>query len=190
MVQSCTLFWRITLSRNDLLHPAVSGRSKHVPWGQPPTNDCIICVCAICSVVFNSLRPHGLARQAPLSIEFSRQECWSRLPFPPPGILPNLGIQHVSLASPSLAGGFFTTAHLGNQWLHNAGTKIWSPFFEVGQLCGSIHALELPRDRVRLLMGPDLPWLLSLPFPASLSPLKISPESTFETNPLQINVTI
>ena len=29
-----------------------------------------------------------VARQSPLSMEFSRQECWSRLPFPSPGIKP------------------------------------------------------------------------------------------------------
>ena len=33
---------------------------------------------------------------------------WSELPFPPPGDLPNLGIKPASLASPALAGGFFT----------------------------------------------------------------------------------
>ena len=31
-----------------------------------------------------------IARQAPLSMGFSRQEYWSRLPFPPPEYLPNL----------------------------------------------------------------------------------------------------
>ena len=34
-----------------------------------------------------------VARQAPLSIEFSRQEYWSGLPFPSPGDLPNPGIE-------------------------------------------------------------------------------------------------
>ena len=34
-----------------------------------------------------------IAHQAPLSMGFSRQECWSGLPFPPPGNLPNLGIK-------------------------------------------------------------------------------------------------
>ena len=38
-----------------------------------------------------------IARQALLSTGFSRQEYWSGLPFPPPGDLPNPGIQHVSL---------------------------------------------------------------------------------------------
>ena len=45
-------------------------------------------------------------------MELSRKEYWSRLPFPSPGDLPNLGIEPVSLASPALAGRFFTTVHL------------------------------------------------------------------------------
>ena len=47
------------------------------------------------SVVSNSLRPHGLteACQVPLSMEFSRQEYWSGLPFPFLGDLPNPGIK-------------------------------------------------------------------------------------------------
>ena len=60
-----------------------------------------------CSVMSDSLRPH-VARQAPLSMEYSRQEYWSGLPFPPLGDLPNPGIEPVSLKSPALAGGFFT----------------------------------------------------------------------------------
>ena len=40
---------------------------------------------------------------------FSRQEYWSGLPCPPPGDLPDPGIEPSSLASPALAGGFFTT---------------------------------------------------------------------------------
>ena len=39
---------------------------------------------------------------------FSRQEHWSGLPCPPPGDLPNPGIDPESLMSPTLAGGFFT----------------------------------------------------------------------------------
>ena len=50
-----------------------------------------------------------VARQAPLSIGFSRQEYWSGLPFPPSQDLPNPGIEPVSLLSPAVAGGFFTT---------------------------------------------------------------------------------
>ena len=49
-----------------------------------------------------------VARQAPQSRGFSRQEYWSGLPCPPPGDLPDLGIEPASLTSPALAGGFFT----------------------------------------------------------------------------------
>ena len=50
-----------------------------------------------------------VARQAPLSMEFPRQESWSGLPCLPPGDLPNPGIEPMFPASPALAGGFFTT---------------------------------------------------------------------------------
>ena len=45
-----------------------------------------------------------IALQAPLSMGFSRQEYWSRLPCPPPGDLPDLGIKPISLISLALAG--------------------------------------------------------------------------------------
>ena len=41
--------------------------------------------------------PWTAARQAPLSVEFSRQEYWSGLPFPSPGDLPDPGIKHRTL---------------------------------------------------------------------------------------------
>ena len=66
------------------------------------------------SVQFNHVRlfatPWTVARQAPLSMGFSRQEYWSGLPFPPPGDLPDPGIEPASLTSPVLAAGFFTTS--------------------------------------------------------------------------------
>ena len=49
-----------------------------------------------------------LIHQAPLSMEFSRQEYCSRLPLPPPGDLPNPEMEPKSPASPALAGKFFT----------------------------------------------------------------------------------
>ena len=39
------------------------------------------------------MTPWTVARQAPLSMEFSRQEYWSGLPFPSPGDLPDPGIE-------------------------------------------------------------------------------------------------
>ena len=50
------------------------------------------------------------ARQAPLSMGFSRQEDWSELPCPAPGDLPDPGIKPASLTSPALAGGLLTTS--------------------------------------------------------------------------------
>ena len=51
-----------------------------------------------------------VARQASLSMGFSRQEYWSGLPCPPPGDLPDPGTELLSLMSPALVGGFFTTS--------------------------------------------------------------------------------
>ena len=80
--------------------------------------------------------PWTVAHQAPLSIKFSRHEYWSRLPFPSPGHLPDPGIKPEFLASPALAGGFFTS------WITGEAQKIyntvsiyfshpifWMPFF-------------------------------------------------------------
>ena len=62
-----------------------------------------------CLAVSASATPWTVAGQAPLSMGFSRQECWSGLPCPSPGDLPDPGIKPESLMSPILAGGFFTT---------------------------------------------------------------------------------
>ena len=50
------------------------------------------------SVISDSLlSPWTVARQAPLSMGFSRQEYWGGLPFPTPGDLPDPGIEPLSL---------------------------------------------------------------------------------------------
>ena len=54
--------------------------------------------------------PWTVAHQATLSMEFSRQEYWSGLPFPTPGDLPDPEIKLMSFAFPALAGGLFTTS--------------------------------------------------------------------------------
>ena len=51
-----------------------------------------------------------IARQAPLSMGFSRKEYWTGLPCPSPGDLPDPGIKPVSLTFLVLVGGFFTTS--------------------------------------------------------------------------------
>ena len=66
-----------------------------------------------------------IACQVPPSMEFSRQECWSGLPFPTRGNLPNSGIKPKSLRSPALVGGFFTTS---TKWeaLHKSTLSKWT----------------------------------------------------------------
>ena len=54
-----------------------------------------------------------VARQAPLSMELSRQESWSGLPCPPSGDLPNAVIEPLSLWSSCTAGRFFTAEPRG-----------------------------------------------------------------------------
>ena len=55
-----------------------------------------------------------IARQTPLSMEFSRQEYWSGLPFPPLGYLANSGIKLTSLASPPWQKDSLLASHLGS----------------------------------------------------------------------------
>ena len=54
--------------------------------------------------------PWTVAQQAPLSIEFSRQEYWSGLSLPSPGDPPYPGIKPTFLVSPALAGKVFSPA--------------------------------------------------------------------------------
>ena len=52
----------------------------------------------------------SIVYQAPLSMGLSKQEYWSGLPCPPPGYIPDPGIEPLSQASPVLAGRFFTAS--------------------------------------------------------------------------------
>ena len=70
--------------------------------------------CMRAQFVSDSATPWTVAHQAPLSVEFFRQEYWSELPFPTPGDLPNPGMEAESLTSPALAGSFFQLCHLGS----------------------------------------------------------------------------
>ena len=53
--------------------------------------------------------PWTVACQAPLSMGFLRKEYWGGLPFPPPGDVPDPGVEPMSPVSPALTRGFFTT---------------------------------------------------------------------------------
>ena len=72
-----------------------------------------MCTCAhthACSIMSNSFAtPWTAAHQTPLSMEFSKQECWSGLLVPLPRDLLHPGIEPTFPASPALAGRLFIT---------------------------------------------------------------------------------
>ena len=74
-----------------------------------------MCVCAqSLSLCLTLCNPLVCSLSGPLSMKFSRQECWSGLPFATPGDLPDPGIEPVSLMPPALAGRFFITSATWN----------------------------------------------------------------------------
>ena len=92
-----------------------------------------VCVCvSSCSVVSDSATSQTVVHQAPLSMGFPRREYWSGLPCPPPGDLPDPGIEP---ASPALEGGFFTTEPPGEALTpsllpQNLQKKVWGRVFK------------------------------------------------------------
>ena len=66
-----------------------------------------------------------VAHQTSLPMRFCRQEYCSGLPCPPPGDLPNPGIELVSLTPPALASGFFISVTPGKPSLQNLPAN-WS----------------------------------------------------------------
>ena len=63
-------------------------------------------MCCVCAQSVSCVRlfvtPRTVALQAPLSMEFSRQEYWNGLPFPTLGYIPDPGIKLMSPMSPVL----------------------------------------------------------------------------------------
>ena len=87
------------------------------------------------SVMSDSAAPWTAAGQIPLSMEFSRQECWSGWPFPSPGDLPNPGteptypaLQADSLSSepPGKLPSCRAEVYEGNCWLVEVREWSWS----------------------------------------------------------------
>ena len=68
-----------------------------------------------------------MARQASLSMGFSRQEYWSRWPFPPPGDLSNTGIKLTSPAAPELQADSLRLSHRGSPYgnKNKKAGKLW-----------------------------------------------------------------
>ena len=84
-------------------------------------------LCALLShsiIIQLSVTPLTVTRQAPLSMEFSRQEHWSGLPFLSLGFLLESEIELTSLGSPALTGGFFTTETPGKAYCFYTISKL------------------------------------------------------------------
>ena len=102
-----------------------------------------ICACTLSRFSHVQLfeTPWTIARQAPLTMGFSRQEYWSGLPSPPPGDLPTPGIEPASLSSSAVAGRFFTTSAIWEAPLakQNNQTKQSLRFVYLAEfLCGGL----------------------------------------------------
>ena len=82
-----------------------------------------VCVLSHFSHVWLFVTPWTAAAQAPLSIGFSRQEYWTGLPFPPPGDLPNPGIEPLSPVVPALQMGSLQLNHQESPWVPWLGIK-------------------------------------------------------------------
>ena len=81
-------------------------------WVKMIANACL-CLCVLCCIWLLATA-WTAARQPPLSMGFSRQGYWSRLPFPTSRDLPDPRIKFQSLVSSALAGRFFTTVPPGS----------------------------------------------------------------------------
>ena len=73
--------------------------------------------------------PWTVVHQTPLSMEFSRQEYWSGLPFPSPGDLLNSGIKHMSLESAALQVDSLPLSHWASPNFVYILTQIFYKFF-------------------------------------------------------------
>ena len=84
--------------------------------------------------------PWTVAQEAPMSMGFSRQEYQSGLPCPSLGDLPDPGIKPVSLTSPAMAGGFFTTSTTCLVGCKGNNSKPGSTCFHLGNTKG-LHSI-------------------------------------------------
>ena len=102
------------------------------------------CVLSCFSCVWLFATPWTVAHQAPLSIGFPRRECWSGSPCPPPGDLPNLGVEPVSpvLQEDSLPAELLGTAHSNIQMAHNDLNPCKHSVWFMGTLSGRARLQE------------------------------------------------
>ena len=120
---------------------------------------CLLPLCFSCISLYPQSLSHvclfetlwTTACQAPLSMEFSRQEYWSGLPFPPPGNLPDPGTELASPVSPVLQADSLSTEPPGKPKLSGATTQISIPLFKK-QVMSTYHVpnCRLSSERCQL----------------------------------------
>ena len=120
---TAVLDWSVLQSPCCLEEWSQKGRESSRPRSSAPCSGNIECSCGRLSVT-----PWSVAPQAPLSMGFSWQKCWSGLPCPPSGDLPHPGLEPESPKSPALAGRFFTTSATweaqNNKWRTNSSLPL------------------------------------------------------------------
>ena len=93
--------------------------------------------------------PWTVAHQAPLSMEFSRQEYWSGLPFPSPGDLPDAGIEP---RSPALWADSLPLGHRGSPRVNpNIKDGLWVIMIHIS--AGSSIITDVPLWCRMLIVG-------------------------------------
>ena len=113
-----------------------------------------MCVAQSLSHVWLHATPWSVAHQTPLSMEFSRQEYCSELPFPSLGDLPDPRIKLESLASLSLAGGFLIPVPLGSPYF------LYQVFYIFANIRTILETKNLRCENVNFPEIPHLPVLL------------------------------
>ena len=106
--------------------------------------------------------PWTAAYQAPPSMGFSRQEYWSGLPFPSPGVLPNPGIEPGSLAFQALTSeppGKLNITGIKSELFYSLfTTKLYRALYSTINI--PIPILDVPATRATFTLGNILEHLL------------------------------
>ena len=95
-------------------------------WCQLQLPCYILNAAAVGSHVQLSVTPQAVAQQAPLSMGFSRQAYWSRLPFPSPGDRPTPGFEPRSVPPQGLNPGLLHCREILYHLSHQGGPKFLS----------------------------------------------------------------